>query len=265
MNWYRPAHIQEEEERVVTKIQLKDTIPLLPLLVGKPQRGSGVKPINTEGKGVGRAKSLQVLLKPIWVLQIKHYEKPDVKACPAPGQFFTAHCHFPYLDKLTQQKLPTCCKPLSLQGENRFASFQRAFPLVSQPFTPHLNVSASLSGIIPTSTTLCMGTAIRLMTTAAVSGHLHCRGSIMVGEKYSLVSKDNSSAVCSRRSGILLCLVLVTSDCSPPLSQPSSVFTHMEMGCLMNGAVHHCYPTELSRLCLILLSTAPSGPVLALS
>lgn len=155
--------------------------------------------------------------------------------------------------------------------ENRAVPFRQLFLLLLQPFSFCLNVSVPLPGTIPTSTIPCMGTAIPLMTTAAACGHPHCLGSIMVGERHSLVSKNSLALFSLGVTGILLCLVLVGADCSPALSLPklfSPIWRQLSHG-------HGCpspLPTELSpssvpdphALCFLWTCAGPSrSPLLS--
>lgn len=69
--------------------------------------------------------------------------------------------------------------------ENRVVAFRKPLPCISQPFTACVDVSVPLSGITPTSTIPCMGTATPSTTTAAACGPPHCLASITVGERRS--------------------------------------------------------------------------------
>lgn len=106
------------------------------------------------------------------------------------------------------------------------------------------------------------------MTTAAACGPPRCLGSIMVGERCSLVSREGEQVISvfpRGVTGILLC-VSWRWQIAALLCLSQAVFTHVEMAVSWTWLSLADTPlsSSLSHQCLILVFIAPSGPVLAL-
>lgn len=117
-----------------------------------------------------------------------------------------------------------------MQVEKRIVPFKSRSP--SQP----VSISVPITGIIPTSTIPCMGTATPSTTTAAACGHPLCLGSITVRGTFwwhnlpmGAVFPMGGCLAGWRRYGQPALLTLVVAYRSLALFHPSSVLTCMEM------------------------------------